>query len=125
MFIFCPWDKTMAIIFADLYWEDKPYNVCPRQVLKRQCRKLKIQATKECVVLSLNFIAMKYGEDGKPVKAIDSDPINGIRPRRQAFGYDVEYSLDSMHFLKELIDILEELGWNLHDVVAEGGLFTI
>ncbi len=25
-----------------------------------------------------------------------------------------------MHFLKELIDILEELGWNLHDVVAEG-----
>ena len=41
------------------------------------------------------------------VKAIDSDPINGIRPRRQAFGYDVEYSLDSMHFLKELIDILE------------------
>ena len=66
------------------------------------------------------FIAMKYGEDGKPVKAIDSDPINGIRPRRQAFGYDVEYSLDSMHFLKELIDILEELGWNLHDVVAEG-----
>ena len=46
--------------------------------------------------------------------------LNGIRPRRQAFGYDVEHSLDSMHFLKELIDILEELGWNLHDVVAEG-----
>jgi len=32
----------------------------------------------------------------------------------------VEHSLDSMHFLKELINILEELGWNLHDVVAEG-----
>ena len=66
------------------------------------------------------FIAMKYDEDGKPIKAIDSDPIKGIRPRRQAFGYDVEHSLDSMHFFKELIDILEELGWNLHDVVAEG-----
>ena len=25
-----------------------------------------------------------------------------------------------MHFFKELIDILENLGWNLHDVVAEG-----
>ena len=54
------------------------------------------------------------------VKAIDNDPIKGIRPRRQAFGYDVEYSLDSMHFLKELIDILNDLGWMLHDVVAEG-----
>jgi glutamine synthetase len=64
---------------------------------------------------------MRYDDDGKPVKAIDNDPAKGIRPRRQAFGYDVEYSLDSMSFLKELIDILEELGWNLHDVVAEGG----
>ena len=66
------------------------------------------------------FIAMKYDENGQPVKAIDTDPIKGIRPRRQAFGYDVEHSLDSMHFLKELIDILNGLGWKLHDVVAEG-----
>ena len=34
----------------------------------------------------------------------------GIRPRRQAFGYDVEHTLDSMHFLKEMIDILNDLG---------------
>ena len=116
----CPWDKTMAIIFADLYWEDKPYNVCPRQALKRAMQKAQDIGYKGMCGIEPEFIAMKYGEDGKPVKAIDSDPINGIRPRRQAFGYDVEYSLDSMHFLKELIDILEELGWNLHDVVAEG-----
>ena len=116
----CPWDKTMAIIFADLYWEDKPYNVCPRQALKRAMQKAQDAGYKGMCGIEPEFIAMKYGEDGKPVKAIDSDPINGIRPRRQAFGYDVEYSLDSMHFLKELIDILEELGWNLHDVVAEG-----
>jgi len=64
---------------------------------------------------------MKYNEKGEPVKAIDNDPPQGIRPRRQAFGYDVEYSLDSMLFLKDMIDILGELGWNLHDVVAEGG----
>ena len=63
---------------------------------------------------------MKYDENGQPIKAIDTDPIKGVRPRRQAFGYDVEHSLDSMHFLKELIDILNGLGWQLHDVVAEG-----
>ena len=34
----CPWDKSMAIIFADLFWEGKPYNVCPRQALKRAIR---------------------------------------------------------------------------------------
>ena len=31
----CPWDRSIAIIFADLFWEGKPYNVCPRQALKR------------------------------------------------------------------------------------------
>ena len=25
----CPWDNTTAIIFADLFWEGAPYNVCP------------------------------------------------------------------------------------------------
>ena len=60
--------------------------------------------------------------DGQPVKAFDDDPLpgEGVRPRRQAFGYDVEYSIDSMGFLGALIDILEELGWGLKDVVAEG-----
>ena len=36
----CPWDKTTAIIFADLFWEDKPYNVCPRQALKESYAKI-------------------------------------------------------------------------------------
>ncbi|GIT48504.1 MAG: hypothetical protein Ct9H300mP14_04320 [Gammaproteobacteria bacterium] len=48
-------------------------------------------------------------------------PVKAPGPRRQAFGYDVEYSIDSMGFLGEMIDIIEGLGWNLHDVVCEGG----
>jgi len=116
----CPWDKTTALIFADLFWEDKPYNVCPRQALKRAIQKAQDAGYKGMAGIEPEFIAMKYDENGQPVKAIDSDPIKGVRPRRQAFGYDVEHSLDSMHFLSELIDILNDLGWKLHDVVAEG-----
>ena len=33
-----------------------------------------------------------------------------MRPRRQAFGYDAEYSIDSMGFLGALIDLPDELG---------------
>ena len=117
----CPWDKTTAIIFADLFWEGAPYNVCPRQALKRIVQEKQDEGYSGFAGIEPEFIVMKYNEKGEPVKAIDNDPPNGIRPRRQAFGYDVEYSLDSMYFLKEMIDILGELGWNLHDVVAEGG----
>ena len=116
----CPWDKTMAIIFADLFWEGAPYNICPRQALKKIIQEKQDDGYEGFAGIEPEFIVMKYNEKGEPVKAIDNDPPNGIKPRRQAFGYDVEYSLDSMHFLKELIDILGELGWDLHDVVAEG-----
>ena len=116
----CPWDKSLAIIFADLFWEEKPYDHCPRQALKRAIRDTEQLGYMGFVGIEPEFIAMRYDECGNPVKAIDNDPLNGLRPRRQAFGYDVEHSLDSMHFFKDMIDILEDLGWNIHDVVAEG-----
>jgi glutamine synthetase len=117
----CPWDKSMAIIFADLFWEDKPYNVCPRQALKRQIRDAKNAGYVGYAGIEPEFIAMRFNDEGQPVKAFDSDPEKGLRSRRQAFGYDVEQSIDSMSFLKDLIDMLEDMGWNMHDVVAEGG----
>jgi len=117
----CPWDKSTVIIFADLFWEGAPYNICPRQALKRIIQENQDEGHIGFAGIEPEFFLMKYNEKGEPVKAIDNDPSHGLKPRRQAFGYDVEYSLDSMHFLKDMIDILGELGWNLHDVVAEGG----
>ena len=118
----CPWDKTIAWVFSDLWWEDKPYNLCPRQALKKQICDAAKQGYAMHAGIEPEFIVMKWDGNGQPIKAYDDDPQpgHGLRPRRQAFGYDVEYSLDSMGFLGEMIDILEELGWNVHDVVAEG-----
>ena len=118
--VICPWDKTIAWVFSDLWWEGKPYNLCPRHALKRAISEAGQHDYAMFAGVEPEFIAMKWDGNGLPVKAFDNDPVDGVRPRRQAFGYDVEYSLDAMGFLGELIDILEEMGWNLHDVVAEG-----
>ncbi|MCZ6731064.1 MAG: glutamine synthetase [Gammaproteobacteria bacterium] len=119
--VVCPWDRSCAWMFADLWWEDKPYNLCPRHALKRTIHNAANAGYTIHAGVEPEFIAMRW-ENGRPVKAMDNDPLpgQGVRPRRQAFGYDVEFSIDSMGFLGELIDILEGLGWNLHDVVAEG-----
>ena len=119
--IICPWDKSCAWVFSDLWWQDKPYNLCPRQALKRAVKNAADEGYKAYCGIEPEFIAMRW-ENGQPVKAIDDDPApgEGVRPRRQAFGYDVEYSIDSMGFLGELIDILNELDWGIKDVVAEG-----
>ena len=115
--VICPWDKSCAWVFSDLFWNNKPYNVCPRMTLKKQIEKSAQADLKFYVGIEPEFFLMKWDGD-KPVKAIDLDPIP---LRRQAFGYDTEYSINGMHFLKEIIDILnEDLGWELHDVVAEG-----
>ena len=116
----CPWDSSMAIIFSDLYWQDAPYNLCPRMALKRAIRDAAKEGYTGYAGVEPEFIVMKYDENGQPVKAFDDDLGAAVTPRRQAFGYDLEYSIDSMPFLKEMIDIIEDLGWNLHDVVAEG-----
>ena len=98
----CPWDPTCAWMFADLWWEDKPYNLCPRGTLKRAVRESAEQGYAVMPASSRNSSPCA-GIDGKPVKAFDNDPLpgQGMRPRRQAFGYDVEYSIDSMGFLGE------------------------
>ncbi|MDD9822488.1 MAG: glutamine synthetase, partial [Gammaproteobacteria bacterium] len=122
----CPWDKTCAWLIADLWWQDAPYNLCPRSALKRAMADAaggdgKKSGYQFHAGIEPEFIVMRW-HDGQPVKAFDNDPLpgQGLRPRRQAFGYDAEYSIDAMPFLGQLIDILEGLGWNLHDVVAEG-----
>ena len=120
--VICPWDRTIAWVFSDLWWEGRPYNLCPRQALKRTIRDAAKEGYAMYAGIEPEFIAMRWDEAGRPVKAFDDDlqVDPQFRPRRQAFGYDVEYALDSMGFLGELIDILEEMGWNLHDVVTEG-----
>lgn len=118
----CPWDETQAWLFADLYYEGKPYSHCPRMALKRQAQAAHDAGMRPMSGVEPEFMVLRYDEDGKPVKAFDDDPplANGNYPRRQAWGYDVEASIDSMEFLGDMIDILGELDWDLHDVVAEG-----
>ena len=119
--VICPWDPTCAWMFADLWWEDAPYNLCPRQALKRAMHDAAAKGFVGYAGIEPEFIVMRW-QDGQPVKAFDNDPLpgEGVRPRRQAFGYDIEYTVDSMGFLGAVIDILENLGWGLKDVVCEG-----
>ena len=122
----CPWDRSCAWMFADLWWEDAPYNLCPRQTLKRAVRDTAAKGFAGFAGIEPEFIVMRW-RDGQPVKAFDDDPPpgEGVRPRRQAFGYDIEYTVDSMEFLGAVIDILQELGWGLKDVVCEGSYSQI
>lgn len=118
----CPWNRDYAIVFADLFYENGPYAVCPRLALKRVVQECAEVGFAFYAGMEPEFIVLRYDQDGRPVKAFDNDPLpgRGFRPRRQAFGYDAEFSLDALPFLGELIDILNGMGWGLKNVVCEG-----
>jgi len=117
-----PWNREYAIVMADLFYENEPYNVCPRLALKRTVKAAADAGFAFYAGLEPEFMVMKYNDQGQPVKAFDNDPEpgRGFRPRRQAFGYDLEFSLDAMPFLGELIGILNGMGWGMKNVVCEG-----
>jgi glutamine synthetase len=118
--VVCPWDHRYAWVFADLYWEGAPYAVCPRSALKQTIRDAATSGYAVYAGIEPEFIIMRYDDQGRPVKAFDNDPDGPFRPKRQAFGYDVEFSLDAMPFLDELARAIDELGWGLGNMVAEG-----
>jgi glutamine synthetase len=120
--IVCPWNNEYAFVFADLFFQNAPYNVCPRLALKRLIQEAADKGYTFYAGLEPEFIVLTYDENGQPIKAIDDDPRpgTGLRPRRQAFGYDSEYSFDSMDYLGDLIKHINEMGWDLGNVVCEG-----
>lgn len=120
--VVCPWDRRYALVFADLYFEGAPYAVCPRGALKRTIGLVEQAGYRALAGIEPEFIAMRYDEEGAAVKAFDDDAAAhaSVRPRRQGFGYDLEFSLDSMDFLADLADAVTALDWHLTNVVAEG-----
>lgn len=117
----CPWNHKLAWVFADLYWEDEPYDVCPRQALKRQVADAASMGMELLAGFEPEFMVMRW-EDGRAQRAFAREAtIDGHLVRRQAFGYDVEHTLDGMRFLDDVARAIDELGWGLGNLVAEGG----
>jgi glutamine synthetase len=117
----CPWDPRVAWVFGDLYTEGKPYNVDPRLVLKRQVARAAEAGYHVYAGFEPEFVVLRE-EDGEFVKAFGEDQlaVAGELVKRQAYGYDVEHSLDGLPFLRDVVIAMDTLGWGLSNVVCEG-----
>src|ERR1700756_2395352 len=119
--VICPWDTRIAWVFADLFWEGQPYNVCPRSALKRQISVAAEAGYHFNAGFEPEFVVMRE-VDGRIEKAfgVDGIALDGRHLQRQPYGYDAEHSLEGLPFLGDVMRALGQLGWGLSNVVCEG-----
>ena len=60
----CPWNPEIAIVFADLYYEDAPYDVCPRMALKRTMQEAADAGYAFYAGMEPEFIVLRYDDQG-------------------------------------------------------------
>jgi glutamine synthetase len=111
--VICPWDRRYVYMAADLMWHGRPYDYCPRSILKNVLD----EARQMGFVFNLGFepevYVLREGENGE---------LLPLHPDDTGFwGYDVQSTLDGMSFLDVMVRYLDELGWGVFSFDHEGG----
>lgn len=115
--VICPWDKTKAFFFGDLYYHGLPYPNDSRQILKRQLARAAEHGWRFQLGMEPEFYIFRPPEsDTSPPQ-----PVARIRYQSVCPAYDVHQTLQSFGFLERLSAALEELGWGLFSFDQEGG----
>lgn len=115
--VICPWDKTKAFFFGDLYYHGAPYANDSRQILKRQLDRAEKMGLRFNVGLEPEFYVLKAPDTAgeKPI-GFQKNRFQSVCP-----AYDVHQTLQSFEFLEPMSQYMEELGWGLFSFDQEGG----
>ena len=106
-----PWLPGVAVIVADGYVADEPFEACPRQVLKRAVARLADRRWTLKIGIEPEFFLLKK-QAGTWVPADDAD-------RLAMPSYDLKSVARQMPFLRELHDALERCGLDVHQLDHE------
>lgn len=115
--VVCPWDKSKAFFFGDLYYHGAPYANDSRQILKRQLDRAAAMGLRFNIGMEPEFYVLRQPEES------GGAPSGLARTRFQSVcpAYDVHQTLQSFEFLEPMSRYMDELGWGLFSFDQEGG----
>lgn len=108
-----PWQPDVAWFASDLWTGGRPFDACSRNILNRQ------RAAAADLGYSLNlgmeseFFVLRDGEAGP-------EPVSD-RPLLTKPCYDAYGALDNIHWLGELVEAMQALGWGVYSFDHEDG----
>ena len=109
-----PWKPDHALFPSDLWCQGKPFDACSRNILNRQVA----AAAKMGYVMNLGIEAEFFvfrDKDGHP------EPVS---PRQHLLkpAYDTTRLLDNETWMSELIEAMNDLGWDVYSFDHEDGI---
>lgn len=111
--IVLPWQKDVAWFASNLWCEGKPFEACSRNILARATQKAADLGYVMNLGLEAEFYVLKDGE-------VQAAPVSE-RDTLDKPCYDGYGALDNLHWLRELVDAMDGLGWDVYSFDHEDG----
>lgn len=108
-----PWKSEVAWFASDLWCHGKPFEACSRNILNRQVDKARKLGFSFKLGIEAEFYVLRDREN-EVVPVADRDLL------RQPC-YDARGALDNLHWLSELVEAMQALGWGVYSFDHEDG----
>ncbi|MCV6597994.1 MAG: type III glutamate--ammonia ligase [Mangrovicoccus sp.] len=110
-----PWQREVAWFASDLWCEGKAFDPCSRNILKRVLAEAEELGFKINLGMEAEFFVLQMNDAGQAVPL--SPRQNLDKP-----AYDVARLLDNTDWLTELVEAMNELGWDVYSFDHEDGI---
>lgn len=102
-----PWNPQVALFPSNLYNKGVPFEACSRNILCRQVEAAAKMGYRMNLGVETEFFVLKRDEDGAVHTISDRDALD--KPC-----YDVPTATDNFHWLTQLVDAMDNLGWDVY-----------
>lgn len=109
-----PWQRDVAWFAGNLWSEGKPYEPCSRNILARVTERAAALGYRINVGMEAEFFVFEDRDD-------ELHPISQ-RPHLEKPAYDTARLLDNLDWMGELVDAMNELGWDVYSFDHEDGI---
>lgn len=110
-----PWNREVAWFASDLWCEGKPFEPCSRNILKRAVAQANELGYGMNLGMEAEFFVLKDTPEGSFA------PLSSRKNLDKA-AYDVARLIDNMHWMGELVDAMNGLGWDVYSLDHEDGI---
>ncbi|MEO0995047.1 MAG: type III glutamate--ammonia ligase [Pseudomonadota bacterium] len=120
-----PFRPELAYFSCDLWCEETPFEACSRNILGRQTAR----AAELGYTMNLGMEAEFFVFRDELLDDIADDPERPVRPQPISFlphldkpAYDTTRLLHNIEWLSELVDAMNQLGWDVYSFDHEDGI---